>query len=60
MSSFFNFCKIIASKDEFETKLLLFLDQIIKSKLISININQVLPKVRLLALAINNTSIFTS
>ncbi len=58
MSSFFNLRKTIAGEDKFKTRLLSFLDQVIRYELIPVDINQVLPEIGPLALATNDASVF--
>lgn len=58
ISSFSDLCKKIADEDRFKTRLLLFLDQVIRCKLIPMDTNKILPKVRLLALATKDAFVF--
>ena len=60
MSSFFDFCRKIANKDGFKTKLLSFLDQVIRCKLTLVDINTVLSEVGPLVLTAKNASVFIS
>ncbi len=57
-SSFSDLCRNIADKDRFKTRLLLFLDQVIRCKLTPMDTNQVLPEVGSSTLAAKNASIF--
>ncbi len=60
MSSFSDLHKKIAGEDQFKTRLLSFLDQVIRCELTPVDTNQVLPKVGPSALAANNASVFVS
>lgn len=59
LSSFSDLQKRIIDKNRFKTRLLSFLDQVIKGKLTLVDTNQLLPEVGPLALATNDASIFT-
>lgn len=60
MSSFSDFYKKIANKRGLKSELFLFLDQVIRYKLILVDMNQVLPKIGPSVLATNNTFVFIS
>ncbi len=60
MSSLSDFCKKIANKDRFKIWLLAFSDQVIRYEWTSVDINKVLSKVKSLALAAKDASIFAS
>ena len=58
MSSFSDLQRKIVDKNEFKTRLLSFLDQVIRCKLTPVDTNQVLSEVGPSALATNNASVF--
>lgn len=57
MSSFFDLNEKIVDKHKFKTRLLLFLDQVIRCKLTPIDMNQVLPEIGLSSSATNDASV---
>ncbi len=60
MASFSDLCRKIADKDGFKIRLLSFLDQVIRYKLIPIDTNQISPEVGPSVLAIPDASVFAS
>lgn len=58
MSSFSDLCRKITNSDGFKTLLLLFLDQVIICKLIPVDTNQVLSKVKPSVLIANDAFVF--
>ncbi len=60
ISSFSDLCKKIAGEDQFKTRLLSFLDQVIRCELTPVDTNQVLPEVKPLTLTANDASVFAS
>lgn len=58
MSSFSDLHKKIVDENKFKIQILSFLNQIIRYELTPVDINQVLAKVKLSVLVIDNTSVF--